>query len=306
MSTAAVRTALVDLVSGIAGIGTVHDRERYAARESDLATLYKQPDDTLLGWHVRRLAVLGRESLPSGRVLATTRWIVRGFSSFRDGASSEIAFDALLDAIVAAEAADPTLGGTVRGLPVEGRSGMQIAESGPVMFAGVLCHGARLTLDVQTIEPSTGGSLAAVPGAAGRLVGAVVDRLAATTTGFGTIEGRIDWHPDDDPAVLPAAVVVPRELVATPAPETTDFRQRVRRRIGVIVTAPAGHAAGAGALAAGGLEALCEQVRDALQGWGESAGLDFPLAYAVGAPTSAAIGRTAFLDIFEGSDFWRT
>lgn len=313
MSTETVRAALAALLNSVPTIGRVHDYERFAAREADFAAMFRPAGETIVkGWTIGRLGGVSRRALASGRTLVTSRWLLTGYRSLVDAERSEVDLDGLVDAVIAAERADPTLGGAVRGTPVEGQSGIRLAEAGPVMFAGILCHRAKLVLDVQTFEGSTsaGFLLEDAAGSGPSIVGAVVDRLKATTSVtsvFGEIVGRPVWDPEDDPVSLPAAVVVPIADLSEPNPETFGGRQRVNVSIGVVVIAPSAWTGEDGSLAAGGLEALRRSVREALLGWGDGiAGLDVPFLYAGAEPVTAATGRIAWREMFRPALFVET
>lgn len=307
MSTEAVRSALASLLATIPAIGRVHDYERFAAREADFAAMFRPAGETVVkGWTIGRMGVVSRRALASGRTLVTSRWLLTGYRSLVDAERSEVELDGLVDAVIAAERGDPTLGGIVRGRPIDGQSGIRLAESGPVMFAGVLSHRAKLLLDVQTFEGSTGASflLENVVGAGTSVVGAVVDRLKAETSTFAEIVGRPAWDADDDPDGAPAAVVVPLADLCDPQAETFNNRQRVDVSIGVVVTAAAAWTGADGSLAAGGLEALRRSVRDALLGWGDGiAGLRAPFVYAGAEPVAAAAGWIAWREMFRPALF---
>lgn len=145
---ALIRAAIVAKLETVPGIGRVHGYERFADRKSELADLYVAGGQ-LLGWNVRRIATA--ETSPAiGRTVVTHRWRIRGFMALADEAASEIAFDTLIEAIGDAFRDDDTLGGTVATCIVEEGSapqaGIQVEDSGPVDFAGVLCHAAQLSL----------------------------------------------------------------------------------------------------------------------------------------------------------------
>ena len=150
-----IRDAIVATLAGVAGIGQVHGWERYAKDKSGLSRLYiaqGEDGDQLRGWYVRRLG-FRRERNGGGRPRVFTRWQIRGFLAIRDEERSELVFDQLIDALVAAFAADPTLAGTVIGCwDGDGAAGPQLEASGPVMFAGVLCHAADLLLTTESID----------------------------------------------------------------------------------------------------------------------------------------------------------
>ena len=62
--------------------------------------------------------------------------------------------DRLIEAVRVAFRHDETLGGVVETTMSDGRAGPQLDDSGPAMFAGVLCHHARLTLSTVVGAPT--------------------------------------------------------------------------------------------------------------------------------------------------------
>lgn len=144
-----VRTAIVALLTAVPGIGQAHGYERYAKRPSDLVNLYAQ-DGQLNGWYVRR-AGFRREREP-GRIVTTTRWRIGGYLALADADETELQMDDLVDAIDAAIEADRTLGGAVYDTGDGRQIGATLEDSGPVLFAGVLCHSVRLLLITRQIE----------------------------------------------------------------------------------------------------------------------------------------------------------
>ena len=148
------RAAIVAALQAVPGIGAVHDRERYASQAATLRALYVVQTETgeqLHGWYVRRLAFRVERNGAGLRRVFTT-WQLRGFMALQDEAGSELAFDAVIDAVRAAFDADPTIGGVVQSTLFEKEVGAQLTASGPVMFAGVLCHAADMTLTTETLE----------------------------------------------------------------------------------------------------------------------------------------------------------
>lgn len=140
----AIRNAIVARLASVPGIGAVYQYERFAADDKKFRALYAQ-GATLLGWHVRRV---GRREFCDMNIVETD-WEIRGFSALSDGDESELAFDALLDAIFDAWRADPTLNGAVFYPRDDEAMVPTLADSGPVMFAGVLCHSARLRISTR-------------------------------------------------------------------------------------------------------------------------------------------------------------
>ena len=158
----------------------VHGFERYASREVGLRKLYlatpnppaTRPDDPkegwLVGWYVRRVTTIEGEG-DSQYTRTVHRWRARAIMALNDpdkapdpehapaSEASEIAFDRMLECVRAAFRADDALfddgdliAETTR---YEGRQGFQIDDSGPAMFAGVLCHEARCSIATVCSEP---------------------------------------------------------------------------------------------------------------------------------------------------------
>lgn len=147
MSLAAVRQAIIDTMTTVAGIGLVHGYERYTNSQKDFRALY-EANGQVLGWFVRRVTT--RELIDtSHRNREVVGWRIQGYMSLDDATGSEILFDTIIEALRAAFRIDETLGDVVDTTMVDDKVGLQLDDSGPVMFAGILCHGVRLSL--QTI-----------------------------------------------------------------------------------------------------------------------------------------------------------
>lgn len=149
-----IRAAIVAALGEVPNIGAVHAYERFASNEKAFRELYAR-NGKLLGWHVRRVSA--RES---GGVMGVnqvvTQWRIGGLMALDDAGQSEIAMDNLVEAARDRFRPDETLGGVVvllgdlaRG--EEAEIGIQVEESGPAMFCGVLCHAVRLGLVTTSI-----------------------------------------------------------------------------------------------------------------------------------------------------------
>lgn len=155
---AQIRAAILAKLQGVTGIGQVHDYERFAAREADFHALYKETATVRInGWNFFREST--REAdLNNGEVRRLHTFRLTGFRSLDDADATGKSFDDLVEAIAQAFRADRTLGGLiedVKNLDEEfGESGIQVDAIEPVMFAGVLCHRARLRLVTETTEAS--------------------------------------------------------------------------------------------------------------------------------------------------------
>ncbi|MEQ8585152.1 MAG: hypothetical protein RLO01_12655 [Thalassobaculaceae bacterium] len=151
MTVAAIRTAIANLIRGVPAAGVVNDYERYTRREGDFRDLY-QVGTQIRGWNIRRLSTR-EEVVDSQTTRLVIRWQVNGFLSLVDEQASELAFDDLIEAVRAPFRADETLGGLVETTfgAAGDEAGLQLDELGPVMFAGVLCHKARLSLTTRVL-----------------------------------------------------------------------------------------------------------------------------------------------------------
>lgn len=144
---AEIRGAIKTRLQGVAAVGKVNDYERFAARDKEFQDLYKDAaSGQIRGWNLHRQAKI-ETSGAVGRNVIVNRWTLRGFMALNDAAASAITFDNLVEAVCDAFRADETLGGVVASTVTENAAGIQVEESVPVMFAGVLCHSARLTLN---------------------------------------------------------------------------------------------------------------------------------------------------------------
>lgn len=143
-----IRDAIVAKLSAVADIGKVHGFERYAVQAGEMKALYVATiagRDQLRGWFVRRMTT--QETSPVlGRYHIKHTWQIRGYMALEDVAVSEKTFDSLIEAIRDAFRSDENLGGVVSTTVNEEGAGIQVEESVPVLFAGVLCHSVRLRL----------------------------------------------------------------------------------------------------------------------------------------------------------------
>ncbi len=144
------RAAVVSMLASVPDIGQVHDRERYAANEAAFRGLYlftpSNGPEQLRGWWLRRTETLERTVDTAGAVNAHT-WTVRGYLAFNDLQGTELVLDDLVEQFRTLVRDDPTFGGVCQPGPLgEEPDGVQVADAGAVMFAGVMCHSVVLTL----------------------------------------------------------------------------------------------------------------------------------------------------------------
>lgn len=148
-----IRAAIKTTMQTVSNIGVVNDFERYSDQMSKLKLQYVaniSGSDQLRGWHIRRIAK--REVfVDTGRWSVHNRWRIRGFMAIDDDNETEKTFDDLVNALEDAFRADDTLGGEVLSCidPETSEAGLQLIDSKPVLFAGVLCHSAECGLHTQ-------------------------------------------------------------------------------------------------------------------------------------------------------------
>jgi hypothetical protein len=146
----AIRDAIVASMQAVPDMGMVHPFERYTRDEARFRELYlftpSQGEDQLRGWWLRRVAT-AETTVSTGTVMNVHTWQWRGYMALNDGDASELVFEDLIEAYRDAVRADPTFDGVCEQNAVaEGEDGVQLVDSGPVMFCGVLCHSAVLQL----------------------------------------------------------------------------------------------------------------------------------------------------------------
>lgn len=138
------------MIAGVPGIGVVHSRERYVREEAKFRELFVpagiEPPQ-VRGWWVRRVRTTRRSiNLANGAVVH--EWAIRGYMALNDAQASELVFDDLVEAIAEAVPTDPVIGPLCIPGPTTGdaTNGIQVADAGPVLFCGALCHSAVLSL----------------------------------------------------------------------------------------------------------------------------------------------------------------
>jgi hypothetical protein len=139
-----IRARIVENLASITDIGVVNNFERFSKRNSDLREQYVYKNQ-LRGWYVKRMGF--REEDLGGSRRITTRWRIGGYMALDDATQSELVFDGLIEQIQAVFRADQFLGDADAENRVTDAAGVQGDDIGPVMFAEVLCHSARLSLE---------------------------------------------------------------------------------------------------------------------------------------------------------------
>jgi hypothetical protein len=144
----AVRNAIVAKLNAVPGIGKVNAYQRYADEMQELEAMYVI-DTVLLGWFVSRGAI--KEWQEGMKHLTATTWRITGFKAIVDVEQSELVFDDLIDTVRESFFNDITLGIDNLTTIYNNQVGLQLDDEGPVMFAGILCHCAKLSLVTVTM-----------------------------------------------------------------------------------------------------------------------------------------------------------
>lgn len=140
-----IRNKIVSVMETVPNIGRVQPYQRYSNRQADLRDHYAFRGE-IRGWFITRVGF--RESNQEGGMRAiVNRWRIAGYMSWSDEATSELLFDGLVEQISDAFRAEQYLSGIGAESWVRDLAGVQGEDIGPVMFAGVLCHTARLGLE---------------------------------------------------------------------------------------------------------------------------------------------------------------
>ena len=115
MSEALIRAQIKSTLEAVSGIGAVHDYRRFKRSIADLLSVMTDADGKINGWTIHRrstpqaVATLGR--MTWDRVHT---YEIMGIYGMDDEGASEIDFQALCDAVLAAFDGSDNLGGTCR------------------------------------------------------------------------------------------------------------------------------------------------------------------------------------------------
>jgi hypothetical protein len=144
MSVAALRTAIVARAAAVAGMGPVHDRERFIRDQAALKALYVSTFDEgerLQGWFVSWRAM--RPTLPDER---QDTWVLVGYRAVDDASDSETEFATLADSVIQSFRDYDPLG--IPGVATlgDGLAGPSLKGMDHVMFCAVLCHRIEIEL----------------------------------------------------------------------------------------------------------------------------------------------------------------
>ena len=149
--TLAVRNSIVATLNSVPDIGMVHAFPRYANNLATMKEFYVSPaHQQLRGWHIERQSFREEGALQE-RTVDTARWLITGMLALSDGGESFLQFDDLIEAVRDVFRFE-TFNNTVALTDGQNAAYIQGEAIDQVMFAGVLCHRARLFLPVYTLQ----------------------------------------------------------------------------------------------------------------------------------------------------------
>jgi len=156
MSMADIREQIRTILSGVAGIGVVHDYYRWSTDWNKFLSLFQDADRRINGWMISRQKTPERVSAQGGRNSRTHHFKIIGIYGLKDEDATELVFQDLVEAICTKFRSEDTLNGTVWSCtPAEdapdGAAGIQVDLIENRVFGSVLCHYAELSLYAQEL-----------------------------------------------------------------------------------------------------------------------------------------------------------
>lgn len=143
MNYEAIRDAIKARLDDITDIGKIEPSERYAKSHRDLKVFYAV-GDLIKGGFIRRTGFISK-SPDDYTYIEKSSWEIHYMHSWVDPDSGD-AFELMLDLIAREFEQDVTLGGVVQTTKEGDQAAIQLLNSGPAMFAGILVHNATMSL----------------------------------------------------------------------------------------------------------------------------------------------------------------
>lgn len=139
MSESAIRARIKSVLSGVTGIGTVHDYERYSLSPAEWLSLMTSGGQ-VNGWTIHRQST-SSEALTMGYLERHHQYRIAGVYAMNDAAASEVTLQAILEAVHDAFKSDRTLEGTA-----QAHDQIQVEAVDTDEVVGRLYHMATLSL----------------------------------------------------------------------------------------------------------------------------------------------------------------
>lgn len=156
MSLQDIREQIKVILTGVPGIGVVHDYERWSNDWNKFLAHYKDADGRINGCAFAREKWQERQST-LGETEVAHIFVLRRIMTIMDNQATGISFDDNLEAMREAFRDKKTLNGACLTIdpywgPMDGAVGLQGDVIEPRMFGGVLCHYAECRLGVITSQ----------------------------------------------------------------------------------------------------------------------------------------------------------
>ena len=156
MRLANIREQVKAILSGVSGIGVVHDYERWEDTWQKFLEHYKDPDEKINGWTITRNAT-PEKWLTNVEYIRVYELVIRGIYGLKDENATELVFQDLIEDICTAFRNKDTLNDTCETIAPElgslsGHAGVQVVLVENRMFGNVLCHYCELKLGAQVTE----------------------------------------------------------------------------------------------------------------------------------------------------------
>jgi hypothetical protein len=133
-------------LTGIPGVGMVHDYERWTADWAKFLAFFTDSTGKILGWEITRAAASEHQA---GAFFRHHQFKLNGYMGLNDAKATSKAFQALCDEVCAAfRSVDTSTPWGYSNGDSPANSAAQIESINDRMFGNVLCHCAEISLSV--------------------------------------------------------------------------------------------------------------------------------------------------------------
>lgn len=146
MSMEVQRAQIQTILSAVSGVGRVHEYVRWITTEEQLKALAVDGDGKVNIWMITRAATAA-ETGDKTQDERTHNWKIIGFRALEDDVGSELVFQDTVENVCTAFRSKFRLNDTAFNTEP-----MQVKEVGHRMYAGVLCHYCKLTMEADERE----------------------------------------------------------------------------------------------------------------------------------------------------------
>jgi hypothetical protein len=156
MSETAIREQIKAILSGVSGVGVVHDYQRWAKDWAQFLNLFRDADERINTWIFYRVRT-PEKWLTNIKYWRVHEYLIRGIFGLKDEDATELIFQKIIEDICDAFRIDDTLNNTCETIvpefgSLEGRGGIQVDLIETRRFGSVFCHYCELRLGAQVTE----------------------------------------------------------------------------------------------------------------------------------------------------------